>query len=611
MRRRPLIAALAAGSLPGVGMGDAVAAAANQRPAAAGPKTLRVVFRTPETTLDPTQTNSDHNTTILLSQIFEAPLCYDYLARPARLVPATAAALPEVSADSKTFTVRLQPGIFFSDDPAFKGQRRELVAQDYVYAIKRFFDPRWKSSDLYIYESSRMPGLVELRERAVKNRQPFDYDTEVEGVRALDRYTLRVRLGEADPRFIWRLADPCYMGAVAREVVEYYGDDIGAHPVGTGAFRLKSWRRASRIELEKSPSWRGAVYSGTPAADPWAQEIATWLQGRTLPMVDNVDVSIVEEEQPRWLSFLNGSFDWLEVPGSFRQQAAPAGRLAPYLAKQGVRLQALLQPDMLMNFFFMEHPLVGGYTPEKVALRRAISLALDNDAYRDRVQGGYGIRAHSTVSPHTSGYDPEYRSEMGEHSPARARALLDLYGYVDRNGDGWREQPDGSPLVLVKSSSQTQSDRRVNELWKRSMDAVGLKVEFEISSWPELLNKSRAGALMIWGYAWSAGSPDGGFFLSIAYGPNASEANDPRFSLPAFDRLFEKQRAMPDGPEREAVIRQAKNLLVAYMPFKVLMHSVLPELLQPWTRGYWRHPFMRDIWRFVGVEGGGQGVRAG
>jgi ABC-type transport system substrate-binding protein len=188
----------------------------------------------------------------------------------------------------------------------------------------------------------------------------------------------------------------------------------------------------------------------------------------------------------------------------------------------------------------------------------------------------------------------------------RARALLDLFGYVDRDGDGWREQPDGSKLVLRRASMSAQVDRRANELWKRSMDAVNLRIEFEISTWPELLKKSRAGGLMMWGYSWTAGSPDGGFFLGIAYGPNATEANDPRFSLPAFDRLFEQQRAMPDGPEREAVMRQAKNMLVAYMPYKVHLHNMALDLVQPWTRGYWRHPFMRDIWRFVDVKRAGQ-----
>jgi ABC-type transport system substrate-binding protein len=598
MRRRPFLATpVLATPLLGAALPDMAEAADAARDDRA--RTLRLAFATAETTFDPPQTNSDANASLILAQILESPLQYDYLARPVRVLPHTAAALPEVSADGRQFTFRIKPGIFFADDPAFGGKPRELVAQDYVYAIKRFYDPQYNSADLYLFESLKPPGLDDLRNQALKSRKPFNYDAHAEGLHTLDRYTFRVTLGVADPRFVYLFTAPQITGAVAREVVERYGDNIGAHPVGTGPFRLKSWRRASRIELERSPSYRATFYEGTPADDPVAQRAAAHLKGRRLPLADAVVVDVVEEAQPRWLSFLNGHCHWLLVPGPFRTLAAPGGQLAPYLAQRGVRLQASLQADMSMHFFFMQHPLVGGYTPEKVALRRAIALAFDGDAYRSHVQGGFGVRAQSTIAPHTSGYDPAYKSEMSEHSPARAKALLDLYGYKDNNGDGWREQPDGQPLTLVMASQSSQQDRRVNEIWQRCMKAVGLKMDFDISTWPELLKKSRAGTLMMWGYSWSAASPDGGFFLSIAYGPNASESNDPRFQWPAFDRLFEKQRALPDGPEREAVMRQAKDLLVAYMPYKVHLHNVYLDLVQPWTEGFWRHPFMRDYWRFA------------
>lgn len=577
------------------------AAALAQSPPGGRRKVLRLPLTTPETSFDPVQIHSDLNSSTVIAQILEAPLAYDYLARPARLVRSTAAAMPEMSADAKVFTLRITPGIHFADDPAFKGKKRELTAADYVYSIKRFYDPKYASGDLYIYESLKLPGLTELRERALKTKQPFDYDAEVEGVRALDRFTLRITLGVPNPRFVYTLADPTYCGAVAREVVEHYGDEIGAHPVGTGAFRLKSWRRASRIVLERSPHYRGTRYDGTPADEPLAREIAAGLAGKTLPLVDEVVLDVVEEDQPRWLTFLNGGYDWMALPGPYATIAAPNGELAPYLARQGIRLQKSLRPDMGMSFFYMEHPLVGGYTPDKVALRRAIGLAFDGDAYIRKVLGGLAIPAQSTISPFTTGYDPAYKSEMSDFDPARAKALLDLYGYVDRNGDGWREQPDGSPLLLKMSSLADQRSRTSNELWKRSMDAVGLKMEFDIATWPELLKRSRAGTLMMWGYAWSATSPDGGFFLAIAYGPNASESNDPRFALAAFDKLYERQLVLPDGPEREAVMRQAKDTLVAYMPFKVHSHRIVLDLLQPGTRHYWRHPFMRDIWRFVDV----------
>jgi ABC-type transport system substrate-binding protein len=585
-----------------------LAAAAAPLPALAQPaqparrrKVLRLAIPTPETSLDPVQTQSDLRTSEILANIFEAPLAYDYLARPARLVPATAAALPEVSADGTVFTLRIQPGILFADDPAFGGKPRELTAADHAYGIRRFYDPKYNSSDLYNFEQLKLPGLSELRQRALKTRTPFDYDAPVEGLRVLDRYTLRITLGVPNPRFVYTLADPMFCGAVAREVVERYGDEIGAHPVGTGAFVLKSWRRASRIVLARSSTHRGTRYSGTPADDPIAQEIAAQLAGRTLPLVDEIVIDVVEEQQPRWLTFLDGTYAFLEVPGSMTTVAAPNGRLAPFLEKKGVRLHKTLRADMSMSFFYMEHPLVGGYAPHKVALRRAIGLAYDNHNYIRRVLGGQGVPAQSTIAPGTSGYDPAYKSEMSQYDPARAKALLDTFGYVDRDGDGWREQPDGAPLVLRMSTMADQRSRTENELWKRCMDAVGLKMEFDVATWSELLKRTRAGALMMWGYAWSAGSPDGGFFLSIGYGPNAAESNDPRFTLPAFDRLFERQLALPDGPEREAVMRQAKDMLVAYLPFKVHAHRITLDVVQPGTRGYWRHPFMRDVWRFVDV----------
>ena len=607
MKRRRLLQGAAASALAAeAGLAAQVASAAAPAPAPGTPKTLRIAFPAPESSFDPTQTNSDAYSTAIIAQILEAPLAYDYLARPVRLVPQTAAALPDISADGRTITVRLQPGIFFADDPAFKGRKRELVAQDYVYAIKRFYDPQYNSSDLYLFETAKLLGLAAVRERAVKTRQPFDYDTEVEGLKALDRYTFRLVLGEPNPRFVYLLADPAVAGAVAREVVAFYGKDIGAHPVGTGAFRLKSWRRASRIVLERNPAYRRVVYDGTPAnAGPegaLAQPIARSLAGRALPLVDEVEVEIVEESQPRWLSFLNGSYHWLAVPGDYVRLAAPGGELAPFLKKKGVTLQRSLQPGISMSFFFMEHPLVGGYTPEKVALRRAIGLAFDGQRYIDQVWGGQMVLAQSTIAPFTSGFETDYRSEMSSFDPARAQALLDLHGYVDRNGDGFREQPDGQPLVLRMASAGGQRARLSSELWKRSLNRVGLRIEFDISTWPELLKKSRAGTLMMWGYGWSAGSPDGGFFLGLGYGPNASESNDARFQLPAYDRLYEQQMRLPDGPEREALMRQCKDMLTAYMPYKVHAHAISNVLVQPWVKNLWVHPFMRDTWRFIDVE---------
>ena len=593
---RPLAALLAAAALW-------ASPAAAQAPAGGEAKVLRYAFPVAESGFDPAQI-SDLYSRVIAANIFEAPLTYDYLARPARLKPQTAAALPEVSADFTTFTFTIRPGIFFADDPAFGGKPRELVAADYVYALKRHYDPKFKSPNLFQFENARLLGLSELRAKALADKTPFPYDTEVEGARTLDRYRFQIRLAEPAPRFAYVMADGGVMGAVAREVIEAHPGREMEHPVGTGPFRLADWRRSSRIVLERNPRFREQRYDEQPPADdPRSQAIAAALRGKRLPLVDRVEVAIVEEAQPRWLGFLNAEHDLLErLPSEFVPLAIPGNRLAPSLVKRGIVMDRAPLVDAMFSYFGMEHPLVGGYAPEKVALRRAIALAYDVQEEIALVRKAQAIPAQAIVPPLVSGYEPGLKTEMSEFSRARAQALLDLYGYVDRNRDGWREQPDGSPLVLEYASQSDQASRQLQELWKKNMRAVGLRIDFRTAQWPENLKASRAGKLMIWGVAWGAANPDGGYFLDLMYGPNKGQANHARFDLPAYNALYERQRVLPDGPERDALIAQAKRLGVAYMPYKVSGHRIATDLLQPWVVGYRRHPFLRDFWRYVDID---------
>nr|WP_259374241.1 ABC transporter substrate-binding protein [Calidifontimicrobium sp. SYSU G02091] len=570
---------------------------------APAPKVLRYAFPVAETSFDPAQITDLYSRTVAAG-IFDAPLEFEFLASPARLRPNTLAAMPEVSDDFRTFTFRVRPGIHFADDPAFGGRPRELTAHDYVYSLKRHYDPRWKSGNLYLLENDKILGLSELRREAIEKKQPFDYDREVEGLRALDRYTFQIRLAEPKPRFLYHFTDGSFTGALAREVVERYGDRIGEHPVGTGPFRLAQWRRSSLIVLERNPNYREVRYDEHPPPDDARLvAIAAQLKGRRLPMVDRVEIAIIEEAQPRWLSFLGGEQDIQElVPPEFADVALPNNRLAPHLAQRGITMLRYPRADVALTYFAMEHPLVGGYAPHQVALRRAIALAVDVEREIRLVRRGQAIPAQSVIAPQTWGYDPDFRSEMGEHSVARAKALLDLYGWVDRDGDGWRDQPDGRPLVLEYATSPDQTARALAELWRKHMHAIGVRIEFRVAKWPEQLKASRAGQLMMWGVGWSAGAPDGDTFLALGYGPNRGQANHARFDLPAFNALYERQRALPDGPERLALMTEAKKLLVAYMPYKIHVHRIGTDLAHPWVIGYHRHLFVRDFWKYVDVD---------
>jgi ABC-type transport system substrate-binding protein len=573
-------------------------------------KVLRYAFPIAESGFDPAQI-SDLYSRVVAGNIFEAPLTYDYLARPVKLKPATAESLPEVSADFRSFTFRIKPGIYFADDPAFKGQKRELVAEDYVYSIKRHYDPRWKSPNLYNFENAKILGLTELRAKAMSGKVAFDYDTPVEGLRTLDRYTFVVKVAESQPRLAYAFADSGVVGAVAREVIEADPDKAMEHPVGTGPFRLAGWRRSSLMVLERSPSYREVRYEAEPPEDDAvSQAIAAKLRGKRLPLVDRVEVQIVEESQPRLLAFLNAQHDWIErLPPELSPPYISNGHLAPHMRKHGIQLERVPAVDIGFTYFAMENPVVGGYEPAKVALRRALGLAYDVRAEIERARKGQAVPAQSIVPPQMAGYEPGFRSEMSEHDTAKARALLDLYGYVDRDNDGWREQPDGTPLVLEIASPPDQYYRMLQELWQQATNEVGVRVVFKIGKWPEQLKASRAGKLMMWMLAWSATMPDASDMLGLMYGPSKGQSNHARFDLPAYNELFLRQAMLADGAERDALIHEAKKIGVAYMPYKISGHRILNDLMHPWMFGYRRHPYLRGWWQYVDIDASDQANR--
>ncbi|HYC34937.1 MAG TPA: ABC transporter substrate-binding protein [Usitatibacter sp.] len=564
-------------------------------------KVLRYAFEIAETSFDPPRI-SDLYSNIVNSAMFDAPLAYDYLARPTKLKPNTAVALPEVSADGATYTLRIKPGIYFNDHPVFKGRKRELTAHDYVYSMKRVLDPKLRASQISEMEPYVL-GAEEVVGRARKSGK-FDYDAPFDGIKALDRYTFQVKLNRPLFVFVYNFADCRIACAVAREVIEHYGDDAGSNPVGTGPFRLAFWKRSSKIVLEPNPSFREEYFDGEPAADDArANEILQRLKGKRLPMVGRIEISIIEETQPRWLSFLNEEMDILyQLPEEFANQAVPNNKLAPNLAKKGIQMEQVPALDLTFNYFNMNDPVVGGFAAEKVALRRAISLGYKTQDEIAIIRKGQAIPAVTPYAPGVAGWDPNFRTNIGEYNIPKAKALLDMFGYVDRDGDGYRELPDGAPLELKANSTPTARDQQIDELWKRSMDDIGIRISFRKAKWPDLLKEARSNKLQFWQLGGTASSPDADTWLSSLYGKN-KENNLARFDHPEYNKAYEAARSMPDSPARTKLYQHMAKIVAAYVPWKTNTHRIRTDMWYPHLIGYYR-PLVASTnwWKYVDID---------
>lgn len=562
-------------------------------------KVIRAAFPAPETGFDP-QAAGDIYSNSVNRVIFDTLYSYDHLARPHKIVPNTAVALPEISADGRTWTIRVKPGIYFADDPVFKGRKRELVAADYVYAWKRILDPRMRSNALQVFDG-RFAGADALLAKASETAR-LDYDLPIEGLQAIDRYTIRLKLNFADAELLSNLTSS-QTAAVAREVIEAYGDASGwvmANPVGTGPYRLKEWRRGQRIVLEANPAFREVRYP--ESSDPADRAIVAKLRGKRIPLAGRVEISIIEESNPRLLSFEQRELDYVSTPADLVWNILdPPAKLKPRLARQGITLGRGIQPAIGYTYFNMEDPVVGGYTPERIALRRAVSMAYNVPEEIRVIRQGQAIPATQPVPPVVSGYNPKLARNI-TFDPESARALLDRFGYLDRDGDGFRELPEGKPLVLKLASAPSAIERQMDELWDRSMKAVGVKVEFVKQKWPDLLKAGRLGQLQMFTLGNIATSPEGFQFLGLLYGGHAGFSNLARFRLPEFDRLYEQARAMPDGPERVKVMQKMSELVTVYAPWLLTVYRYENVLVQPWVIGYKYNPFNMHPWAYFDID---------
>jgi ABC-type transport system substrate-binding protein len=253
---------------------------------------------------------------------------------------------------------------------------------------------------------------------------------------------------------------------------------------------------------------------------------------------------------------------------------------------------------MWMN---MEDPVIGGYGKEKVALRRAISLAYNSAEDIALLKKGFAVKAESPLPRNVLGYDPNYKSPV-PYDPGLANALLDRFGYDKRDPDGFRRAPNGQPLTLTMHSEATVGGRLRDELWRKCLNSIGLRVVFKSDKKTEIIKASRLGKVQMFESNWIADFPDGDNFYQLLYGPNAGRANYARFNLPAYNERYEKARNLSDGPERQKLYFEMNQLIHAWNPWVPLTQVISADIRQPWLKNYKRHPVEFTPWRYLDID---------
>ena len=537
-------------------------------------KALNLVVTAKVKGMDPIYSN-DAASMREISRIYEGLLEYHYLKRPYALVPNLAESMPSLSPDGVTYTFKIKKGIFFHHDPAFPhGKGRELTAEDFVYSVKRLADPKLQGRGWWLLDG-KIQGLNQWRKKYSELPQT-DYSEAVEGVKALDQYTLQFKLAKPFPQFLYALAMP-FTFAVPKEVVEHYGKEFLNHPVGTGPFILPVFRQqANKIIYNKNPHYRKKMFPCESSPD--YKHIAEAYCNKPLPLVKKIVVNIMVESQPRWLNFQKGKLDYIGVPkDNFTSTIPDAKNLSPQYAQKGIQL--MIAPSLDVTYIAFNHDLKLFQNP---LLRKAMSLAYDVHTYNKLFNNATGLPAQSLIPPGiTDGYLKEYKNPFqGEGKPEnlkQAKRLLTEAGFP--NGKGLPE--------ITYDCPNSSTSRQEGEYFQKQMAQLGIKVKVIQNTWPQLQKKIYARQIMTVGIGWHADYPDAENFLQLLYGANRPPgSNASGYNDPTFNKLFEQAAVMQKSPTRTALYEKLNKMVAEAMPWIFRVHRQNYVLKHKWLKNY-------------------------
>lgn len=563
-----------------------------EEPAGRREMVLRHILRTKIQTMDPGNTRDYYSNTVI-SQIYEPLYTYHFLKRPYEVIPVLAEDLPKITPDGMTYTIQIKKGVRFQNDQCFPGGKgRELKASDFVYAIKRIANVKYASQNWAILDG-RIVGLDKFREytKGFKKEWDVDYNKSVEGLWALDDYTLQIKLISPWPQFIEIILSDTCTAPIPPEAVDFYRQDIIRHPVGTGPFKLKKWQQSCFIELVRNADWRGELY---PSEGEPSDKDNGFLDdaGKPVPFADRIIWRIIEEDQPAWLMLMRGYADALAIPKDNFDRAVSAERKATQeMTARGIELKTFNDPSTFWIGFNLKDPVLGKNLP----LRKALCRAVDRQRFIDLFFNGTHNIAHGFVCPGLDSYDPDIvQYGYSKYDLAEARQLLRQ-----------AEKIHGGPIpkLTVAMPGTDTFYRQFGQFLQRQYEQVGITLAVDYMDWPTYMERLNKGQCQMFSSGVSAGCPDAIDFLDMFTTRNfAPGGNKFFYSNPAYDALYEKTRVMPASPQRMELYRKLERMALEDYPAVFLNHRVAYTLNHAWYKNYKPHVFSYGLSKYRRVD---------
>ncbi len=553
----------------------AAGVAKEQSETSAEPKVMQLPIRTDgPKSLDPVEGSTTYDN-MACAQFYETLLTNKY-ASPMEMEPLLLAEMPTSPDGGTTWRFKLKPDVYFHDNECFPGGKgRTVTADDVFYSIKRLADDQYKLENWWLLDGTIL-GFNEYKD-AQNAADEFNYDAPVEGFRKINDLEFEIVLTKPVYRFLY-IMGMFQTSVVAREAVEYYGQDFSRNPVGTGPFILDSWVPKQSLTANKNPNYHPVYY---PERGEWSsadrRNRLHRAAGKQVPFVDRIEFTMFVEDQPMWLEFSKGKLGYTQVPEDYFTDAfdLASKELQEEWLRNDIRAHSNLLLDFTFRGFNMEDELLGGYTPEKRALRRAISYAIDLEEINKTFYNGRRIVYDGPIPPGLDGHPENHRSSAAARGQnlTKAKQLLAEAGY-----------PDGEGLPAIRFyTSQNTLNNAVSEMVKRQLAEANIKFEpvfLDFSTLIENINKKKA---PMFGFAWASDYPDAENNLALFYGPNESPgSNHYNYKRAEYDEMYEQILTMGPSEERTAIYEKMRDMVLDDCAYVGGMARERFYLINPW-----------------------------
>lgn len=609
--------------------------------AAIGGKTILSSFSQRPKRLDPATSYESDGWTFILTT-YEPPLQYHYLKRPYTLSPLTTTQLPkieyldaqqnilpaETSASKIAFTrytFELKRNIRYQPHPAFARDKqkhylyhhlklpgpyeairdfsqqgtRTLVAEDYVYQIKRLADPRLNSPILDLM-SQYIVGLETLHKTlkdALSQNPTQDLRSfSLAGVRALDETHYEITIHGQYPAFIHWLTMPFFCPMPWEADVFYRQPGMAErnlsldwYPIGTGPFMLTQNNPDRQIVLQKNPYFDHETYPSEGMSGD--EDLLKRYAGRPLPLVDKVLFTLEKESTANWHKFLQGYYDSSPIASDnfqtaihFDAQGQPL--LKRRLKEQGVSLRVQNTASFFYLGFNFKDEVVGGYSENQRQIRRYIAEHLDLQEFINLFLNGRGLKAIGPIPPDIEGYDYQ---KPGFIAPV--------------------PRPDNLPKTLYYDTYNTgdPEENTRNNWLKDQFIRMGIDLIIRTTDSNRYQERARTGNTQLFMYGWIGDYPDPENFLSIYYGPNISTPEQDGFNFThyqnkAFDRGFEALKSSTSSEEKSRLLKELLNILAKDQVFAFAYYPQSFVLRHDWLQATKLGTFIRNPLKYIDLD---------